>query len=192
MNKKFQTNFDIVPLYGENNLLPQVIKVGILPFIREKNTPDSMKILVMKPSSENELLGVPKFQIAKGTRRINMCGSWCDMREDDLRYADESFHEPLIATALREGSEEIGLKPKNIRILFDMGGFTFISASKGTKKQMHLFVADIIDAKNFGRFESTTSETHWFTPKDFMTEGRPDHAAIIGEVVARLNAYSSA
>jgi 8-oxo-dGTP pyrophosphatase MutT (NUDIX family) len=185
MMHKHQLNFEVVPLYNKNISAPPVIKVGILPFIRE----DSLKTMTMKPLAEKEVLGIPQFQIAKGTRQINISGSWCDMREDDLRYADESFHEPLIATALREGSEEIGLKSKNIKVLYDMGGFTFTSASRGIKKPMHLFAAEIINQKDFGHFEATTSETRWFTREEFAREGRADHIVIMNEALKRLSEY---
>lgn len=183
MKNKLQTNFDVIRLYGENNSSPQVIKVGILPFIKHES---GLNFMVMKPFAENEILGKPQFQIAKGTRRINISGHWCDMRVDDLLYADESFHESLINTALREGNEEIGLKPENIKTLFDLGGFTFISASKGIKKPMHLFAAEIIDVTNFSPFEATTSETCWFTKSEFAEKGRADHVLIIKDVVKRL------
>src|SRR5579871_4649876 len=104
MTHKHQVNFEIIRLFGENDSAPQVIKVGILPFIHLEG--GRLSMMVMKPFAEKEVLGTPQFQIAKGTRQINISGSWCDMREDDLRYADESFHEPLIDTALREGHEE--------------------------------------------------------------------------------------
>lgn len=184
---KLQTNFNIIRLYGENNAAPQVIKVGILPFTRADG---ALKIMVMKPFAEKEILGIPQFQIAKGTRRINISGSWCDMRLDDLLYADESFHEPIMETALREGNEEIGLKTANIKTLFDMGGFTFVSASRGTKKPLHMFAAEVIDKNDFSHFEATTSETRWLTPEEFAGEGRQDHVIIMHEVVERLIQYT--
>ncbi|HEU5047761.1 MAG TPA: NUDIX hydrolase [Rickettsiales bacterium] len=183
MKNKLQANFEIIRLYDEGVLPPQVIKVGILPFVRQ---PEGIKIMAMKPLAENEVLGKPQFQIAKGTRRINISGEWCDMRLDDLHYADESFHETLLATALREGNEEIGLKQENIRSMFDLGGFTFISASKGIQKPMHLFAAEIIDTENFGHYEATTDEVRWFTEEEFVHHGRPDHVAIIRQVMQRL------
>jgi hypothetical protein len=186
-------NFNIVPLYDNSSAVPQVIKVGILPFtgLQGAGLQEDFKILVMKPFAEKEILGTPQFQIAKGTRRINISGSWCDMRLDDLHYADESFHEPLIDTALREGNEEIGLRAHNIKTLFDLGGFTFISASRGTQKLMHMFAADILNRDDFGMFESTTSETRWMTPEEFEHQGRPDHVLILREVVRRFKTYST-
>lgn len=192
MKRNLQSNFEIIQLYLEKEPAA-VIKVGILPFVQE-NMPsgESLKIMVMKPHAEKEILGSPKFQIAKGTRRINISGRWCDMRADDLLYADESFHEPLIETALREGREEIGLRPNNIKCLYDLGGFTFVSASKGTKKLMHLYAAEIIDTRNFGKFEETTSETRWMTAAEFDEKGREDHATIVNAAVGRLSNYKSA
>ncbi|MEI6730930.1 MAG: hypothetical protein WCL30_06685, partial [Pseudomonadota bacterium] len=110
MIQQLYKNYDIIYRYDRNKILPQVIKVGILPFFIENGV---TKFKLMKPVSEDKRLGEPRFQIAKGTRRINVSGKWCDMRDDDLVYADESFHEPLIDTALREGMEEIGLKASN-------------------------------------------------------------------------------
>lgn len=186
MAQKHQAKFEVVRLYGENESAPQVIKVGVLPFMYLADGRPS--VMVMKPFAEKEVLGMPQFQIAKGTRQINISGGWCDMREDDLRYADESFHEPLINTALREGHEEIGLQSANIRTLYDMGGFTFVSASRGIKKLMHLFAAEIIDRNDFSGFEATTSETRWVTQEEFAGMGRPDHIAILNEVIKRLTA----
>jgi hypothetical protein len=184
MNAKFQTNFDVISLYDKTVALPAVTKVGIVPFILP-----SMKIMVMKPKAEAKHLGEPSFQIAKGTRRIYINENWCDMREDDLRYADESFHETLIGTALREGQEEIGLKSTNIKRLFDMGGFTFVSASRGVVKPLHLFAAEIADENDFSEFEATTGEARWMTPEEFMAEGRADHAAIIQKLSDRLTQF---
>ena len=162
----------------------KVIKVGILPFIKLENT--GFHIMVMKPFAEKEILGNPDFQIAKGTRRINVSGGWCDMREDDLIYADASFHEPLIETALREGNEEIGLKSHNIKKLYDCGVFSFISASKGIRKPLYMFAAEISDSHDFEGFEATTAETQWFSVKEFESHGRKDHIEIVNSMFGKL------
>jgi len=182
MNDKFQTNFKVTQLYDKNKLVPQVTKIGILPFIADK----PFRIMVMKPRTEAKHLGPPAFQIAKGTRRININENWCDMREEDLRYADESFYETLIQTALREGEEEVGLKASNIKQLFDMGSFTFVSASRGIVKPLHMFAAEIIHADDFASYEATTSEVRWMTMPEFKPIGRPDHTSIVEEILARL------
>lgn len=155
-----------------------------MPLIRNGTQPTQM--LFMKPCREAKHLGAPAFQIAKGTRRINVSGSWCDMREDDLRFADASFHEALLATALREGREEIGLLPENISRLYDMGEFTFISASRGHPKPIHMFAAEVIDKQNFCAFESTTSEIAWLSYEQFLAAGRADHQPIVREILIRL------
>jgi len=173
-------------LFSEHEVIPKVIKVGILPFMVTHN---QIEILFMRPKAEREALGLPQFQIAKGTRRINISGQWCDMREDDLVYADESFHESLLDTAIREGHEEIGLRAENIVRLFDLGVFYFISASRGTKKPLHLFAAEIKEKHDFARFEESTSETGWLTPEAFVEQGRADHVAILQEAMQKLQPH---
>lgn len=185
MHDKFQSKFQLVRLYDENNVPPDVTKVGILPFI-PASVQGEWKVLLMKPRAEAKHLGAPSFQIAKGTRRININGDWCDMREDDLRHADPSFHEPLIDTALREGHEEVGLKASNITTLYDMGGFVFTSASRGLSKPLHMFAAAISDRADFSDFEKSTAETRWIGPLEFSELGRPDHVKILDAILERL------
>lgn len=191
MSDKLQTNFDIIRLYDEKKPAVPVTKVGILPFIVEKERSGGrvtalIKLLAMKPSPKAKHMGDPSLQVAKGTRRVFINEEWHDMRDDDLRYADESFHEPLLATALREGEEEVGLKSSNIVRLFDLGCFTFVSASRGIKKPLHMFAAEIRDPQDFTAFESTTELTRWLTPDEFAEAGRADHVAIVSEIVARI------
>jgi len=185
MRDNFQANLNVVRLYDQNNLPPEVTKVGILPFAV---VPGSKKweFMVMKPREEAKHLGAPMFQLAKGTRRIHINDRWCDMREDDLRYADTSFFEPAADTALREGHEEIGLKQSNIKRMFDMGNFVFTSASKGVEKPLRMFAAEIIDRNDFDPHESSTSEVRWITQDEFEALGRPDHARTLIEIAARL------
>jgi hypothetical protein len=187
MADKFQPNFEVIRLYDEKAPPPHVTKVGILPFLPAAGELP-WRVMAMKPRGDAKHLGAPSFQLAKGTRRLFINERWCDMREDDLRYADPSFWEPLIDTALREGREEIGLKPSNIARLYDMGGFTFISATRNIKKPLHMFAAHIRDEGDFSAFERTTQEARWLTLTELSTLGRSDHVAIIGDVLARLMA----
>jgi hypothetical protein len=140
----------------------------------------------MKPRAEAKHLGEPAFQLAKGTRRVYINEAWCDMREDDLIHADESFWEELSGTALREGHEEIGLKTSNISRLYDVGGFTFTSTSRGIRKPLHMFAAGIINKDDFDPFEHTTLETRWMTLEEFATQGRKDHVDIVRDITGRL------
>jgi len=184
MDDKFQPNFDVIRLYDENNPPRPVTKVGVLPFLPARD--GGWRVLLMKPRAEEKHLSPPSFQIAKGTRRINMNGSWCDMREDDLRHADPSFWEPLVGTALREGNEEVGVKASNITKLFDMGGFTFTSTTKALVKPLHMFAAEIRDKDDFAPFEHTTAEVSWMGEDDIAKIGRADHAKIVLDIMARL------
>jgi hypothetical protein len=178
---------EVTRLYPDEHIPAAVTKVGILPFIIASD--GSLKILFMKPRAEAKKLGAPAFQIAKGTRRINVNGDWCDMREDDLIHADESFYESLLGTALREGQEEVGLQTSNILRLFDMGGFTFVSASRKTIKPLHMFAAELANTSDFIAFEATTAETSWMSVEEFAKVGRTDHIAIAGAIIKRLKEF---
>ncbi len=144
--------------------------------------------MVMKPRAEAKHLGEPSFQLAKGTRQIYINEHWCDMRDDDLRHADASFFEPLVQTALREGREEVGLKTSNIKRIFDMGGFVFTSVSKGIKRPLHMFAAEIMNEEDFDPFEPSTAQARWMTQGEFAKWGRADHAKILDEILKPLMA----
>jgi 8-oxo-dGTP pyrophosphatase MutT (NUDIX family) len=190
MGDKFQTNFEIIRLYDENEPPPPVTKVGILPFVVEGEGPLlTVKMLLMKPRAEAKHLEEPAFQLAKGTRRIHINDGWCDMRADDLIYADPVFWESLVATALREGEEEVGLKPGNILRLFDAGGFTFTSATRNIQKPLHMFAAEMKNMSDFGPFEASTLAADWFTLEEFARQGREDHVGIAETIVGRLMKY---
>lgn len=190
MRKEYHSKNNYPPLIllrDENKEVEQVTKVGIIPFLPHAER-QQWKFMLMKPHVE---LGhpagtTPDYQIAKGTRRINMGGGWCDMREDDLKHADPVFYETLVETALREGREEIGLKPKNIRQLFDVGVFSITSARRGNSKPIHIFAAQMHTHDDFGVFESKTAEVVWMTAVEFASVGRPDHIHILNEVYVRL------
>lgn len=189
MNKEYHSKSNktkLILLRDEKNEPEQVTKVGIVPFIPHEDE-GKWRFMLMKPIPEIGHPGeAPEFQIAKGTRRINMGNGWCDMRDDDLINADPVFYENLIDTALREGHEEIGLKRSNVRILFDIGVFSMISARRNIKKPMHVFAAEIDDHSNFGDFEPKTAEVMWMTMDEFAASGRKDHVSILKEMLAKL------
>lgn len=176
----------LILLRKEKKEPEQVTKVGIIPFIPHRDEAQ-WRFMLMKPHAELGHPGAaPEFQIAKGTRRINMGDGWCDMRDDDLINADPVFYENLIETALREGEEEIGLKRSNILRLFDIDVFSITSARRGIRKPLHVFAAEIKEPKNFGTFESKTAEAVWMMPMQLATDVRADHVQILKETLARL------
>lgn len=189
MNKEShpKSNYpQIILLREAKTELQQVTKVGIIPFIPHVQE-GQWKFMLMKPHAELGHPGaLPEFQIAKGTRRINMGDGWCDMRDDDLLNADPVFYENLIETALREGEEEIGLRRSNVTKLFDVGVFFFVSAKRGIRKPLHVFAAEIKEPGNFGTFESKTALTTWMKPDEFGGSARADHVSILQVVHENL------
>jgi 8-oxo-dGTP pyrophosphatase MutT (NUDIX family) len=190
MNKEYHSkiNYPRLILLREKQSEPELVtKVGIIPFLPHTEEGE-WQFMLMKPHSELGHPGgaAPEFQIAKGTRRINMGGGWCDMRDDDLINADPIFCENLIDTALREGEEEIGLKRNNIVKLFDMGVFSIVSARRGFRKPIHIFAAEMNQAHDFGEFEPKTAEVVWITSQQIKSGIRGDHVIILQSVHERL------
>lgn len=191
MNKEYHSKRNypqLILLRDGKKEIEQVTKVGIIPFIPHEE--DALwQYKLMKPHAEPGHPGnAPEFQIAKGTRRINMGGGWCDMRDDDLLNADPVFYENLVDTALREGREEIGLKRSNVRRMYDIGVFSITSARKRIQKRVHVFAAYMISADDFGDFESKTAQTEWMTMARIEAEGREDNIPILRNVHEALRA----
>jgi 8-oxo-dGTP pyrophosphatase MutT (NUDIX family) len=192
MRDKFQPNFDVIPLYDENNPLSDVIKVGVLPFLPGSG-PDATQVLLMRPRAKPKHVAPPSFQIAKGTRLIHIDGHARDMGEADLQH-DPSLRESLLETALREGHEEVGLKADNIKRAFDMGVYLFTSESTGKTKKVHMFAAEIANKDTFDAYEPSTVATLWVTREEMEARidsrhrepVRRDHAEIVEDILARL------
>lgn len=161
-------------------------KAGVVPFVCDE---DGFRFYIMKPRSTAPELGIPPFQVCKGTRMHHVPGAgWCDMREG-MNAADK---ETLIETGLREGIEELGLKLENIDALYDMGAFGFSSATTGKAKQMWLFAVSVKDEDDFlheREVAITTEARQWMTAKEFAACGREDHRYILEEMEARLTKH---
>lgn len=150
----------------------RVVKAGILPFVRAEG-----RFAVMKPVAKRPELGLPPFQIAKGTRMRREAGGWVDMREGEQA---DALSEPLAATALREGIEELGLVLPAITALTDLGTVGFASASTGKSKLMRLFAAEAAGREAIaGEAAPTTAERAWLTAEEFRAQGRADHRAAL-------------
>lgn len=160
-----------------------------MPFIRRAG----LDYYFMKPRAMHAELGEPEFQICKGTRMhyINGIG-WCDMKEEMSptdNAESEDFRETMLETALREGREELGIDFQNIIGIFDMGAYSFTSASTGKTKQMWIFAAEVIDANDFlpiQEIADTTAERRWLSADEFVKVGRADHKSVIADIHAKL------
>ena len=158
----------------------QYNKAGIIPFVRGSH---KISYYVMKPQARHADLPPPEFQICKGTRMQQLQdGTWHDIRGGTVGDAPE----PLVVTALREGLEEIGLIPTNISSIYDVGGYDFSSAATGKTLHMWLFAAEVKNATDFMRPDSSTADCRWLTLEEFAIAGREDHHYILGLIDALL------
>ncbi|MGE0755275.1 MAG: NUDIX hydrolase [Alphaproteobacteria bacterium] len=180
----------ITPLWQDVNANTsyQYNKSGVVPFVRMGA---SFYYYVMKPCGKSPVLGKTTFQICKGTRQYQSAsGDWYDIRSEEAQAAE--VKETLAATALREGIEELGLKLENIRQLWDMGAFSFTSATTRKTKYMWLYSAEINDQSNFlpkSDVADSTEECRWVTLAEFKLVGREDHVYILEQIESTLSAH---
>jgi 8-oxo-dGTP pyrophosphatase MutT (NUDIX family) len=160
-------------------------KAGVAPFVRP--VAEAFKYFLMKPIPKIPALGAPPFQICKGTRQYLGAGGWRDVH-DGAAGEKESAAE----TALREGVEELGLKPENIQCLFDLGSFEFASATTGKPKSMRLFAAEMKSKGDFlavRQIAPTTDQRAWLSLAEFAVVGRADHRYILETIEKTLKEH---
>lgn len=146
------------------------------------------RYMVLKPVAKRPELGEPEFQLCKGTRMYQHNGQWLDMR-GDIKNAD--IMETLAETALREGEEELGLKLENIQTLYDLGAFSFTSASTHKTLTSWMFAASIVNPDDFlpmAAIVSVTSERGFFTLAELQKLSRPDHFHMLEQIDRKLGA----
>jgi hypothetical protein len=160
-----------------------ISKAGIIPFIAS-----TQQIMLMKPVAEHKHLSPPSWQIAKGTRMVQINGTWRDMRKNESLPAHAQL-EPLVCTALREGIEEVGLKLENIKSMIDVGVHSFRSVISGTEKQLQLFLCQIRNPDDFlakSSIATTTADTGWFSLNNLPEDMRSDNVNIIQSITPLL------
>ena len=196
-----------LPLKRGGNLYT---KAGVVPFLR-----DPYRYYLMKPMAKNLELDAPEFQLCKGTRMMKIDDAWVDipssfpsppvgeagakrrergcLNEGSSKIPPlpqgerEVVLESLAATALREGIEELGLKLKNIKELFDLGPYGFSSATTGKSKEMWLFAAEMAQDDFSDEVAETTADRTWLTMPEFNVAGREDHRYILRDIEKKLN-----
>ncbi len=165
-----------IPIGVEN---PSLTKAGLLPV---RNTDNAWRVYAMKPPAEKPELGLPEFQIAKGTRMFRRGNHWHDCKSDIPEHYDEL--EPLPITALREAEEEIGLPYTYIEKWFNIGEVEFRSATKQKRKAMQLYAAFLNTPL------ADTPNARWLTPDEAAKHMREDHFAIVQSVIETLSKHS--
>lgn len=160
-------------------------KAGILPFLASPAT-ENWRFLLMQPVAMHPERGPPRFQMAKGTRMQKQNGVWHDIY---LAAKVAGELEPLGATALREGIEELGLDITRIARLFDAGAVSFTSAKTRQQKWMWLFAAQMQGADCLlpdAHVASTTGQRLWLDLPSVRRHARPDHVSIITAMLPLL------
>jgi hypothetical protein len=97
-----------------------------------------------------------------------------------------------VATGLREGIEELGLKLELIRSLINVGPYRFASVNSGNPKYMWLFaveLASVEDMLPMDKVDKTTAERGWLSLDEFAVVGRDDHRYILEDIALKLEAY---
>jgi 8-oxo-dGTP pyrophosphatase MutT (NUDIX family) len=159
---------------------PTLRKAGLVPFLTAP-----LRYYVMTPVASKPDLGLPDYQLCKGTRMYKCAAGWKDMRG---LVPENAELEPLSYTALREGVEELGLAFENIRKLFVLGEYRFTSATNRKDVDLWMLAAEVKNAFDFLPLEKTHGTQHraWLTLAEFKKQGRPDHAHILEQVEERL------
>lgn len=178
----------IIPLIAETDSASaqRMFKAGIVPYIRRDG---DYLFYTMKPVPKRPGLGAPLFQLCKGTRMYyTQEEGWRDLQE----HQEASQKEPLAATALREGIEELGLKLEALSTLLDVGAYSFASTKTGSNRQMWLFAApmrSVEDVLPMHDVAATTSARSWLTLEEFLRSGRDDHQPILKDIHHKLSGY---
>ncbi len=166
-----------------------VQKIGILPFVAGEK--GGLDFLLMKPrATVGHPGGPPSFQIAKGTREATSgTKSWNTGQQKEVTPYPLRM-ESYLETAIREGREELGLKPSNIRRMFDLGVYSVNSETTGKPKEMRLFAAELKSPDTyFIRPQPTTQDVRWFEQGEGMALVKKSHMRIVQDVGAKLEQW---
>jgi len=134
-------------------------KAGIIPYYIEDNL---IYMMFMIPS--NPLYGGSQPQIAKG-----------------LLEETEISNNQFIDAAIREGTEELGLRIDNIVSVNKI--WDKRSIFKKSISNFKVYSALIKDKDKFDPFHYETGETVWLTDQNFSKEVRFDHIPIVFSLI---------
>jgi len=172
------------PLQHGAHTMPDAFynKAGALPYVAATER----RYLVMKPVPKHAHLPPPAYQLCKGTRMQLLPTGWYDITEGS---AITGIPETLLATALREGIEELGLSLEGITQLCDAGPYMFASTKAQSARHMWLFTAQLSSEQALLPMEEvadSTAQRRWMTLAEFTEHGRGDHTAILADIDAKL------
>lgn len=130
----------------------KIFRAGVIPYYFNKL--GELRMLFMKPSDPK--FGGDQFQISKGKQEEN--------------------EQPFDA-AIREGSEELGLRSLNVEQVYPLG--TYLGRTE-------VFLARITDPNDFAEPHYETGETKWMSAEEFKQEGRDIHRPIVKAAIELL------
>lgn len=130
-----------------------IFRAGIIPYFVDNGI---IRYNFMKPS--DPAYGGPDWQMAKG--RV----------EDD---------EGNLSTALREGSEELGLKESNIISVIELGSYL---------GRTSVFICEVSSMTDFNPFHYETGDVVWLTLAEFEQIGRTIHLPIVRDAERYITA----
>ena len=134
-------------------------KAGFIPYFKDNK--GVIRMLFVK--SSNPAYGGDKFMIAKGQMEPN----------ENPRDA-----------ALREGKEECGLKPDNLKPESIRLAWQGKISGLVDTASMSIYIGEVIDPINFSATDFEVSETKWMTLEQFQSSGRGSHRQIV-EICAK-------
>ncbi len=173
------------PLPGSAAPRGMITKAALLPF---RVAEGAYEVCLMRPVGSKKELGDAKHEICKGTRMWRLPdGTWMDLKSEP--YPTEGTAEDLLMTALREGSEEMGLPFEAIEALYDAGVQDFTSASTGVGKQMQLYFVRMTPEVRIvpdRAVVSGTEEVTWMGVEEAGRDARVrvDHRGILQRIAA--------
>lgn len=165
----------------------QIFKCGVLPW-RIKD--GRLEYYLFKPKAKMPEKGEPGYQIGKGTREIYNpeTKEWEDYSSpNQLEAYGEAQLEPMEVTALREGIEELGLRPKEIESAGNWGQAAFSSATTGELRTMWLYPLKMCEGCEFDEpheEHAATVDRQWLdiqNPRE-AAKIRSDHLQIIRQI----------
>jgi hypothetical protein len=170
-------------------------KAGVLPYYFGNN--GEIHVLLMRPVAKKPHLPPPEFQTGKGTRE------WFGLKPDGtmgwIKYEvgkegqDLTTLEPTFTSMVREGMEELGLRPANIRHIIELGEAGFVSATDNSPKRMWFYAAEVGDPEAFdppSKKHADTDKLAWYSEAEILKQGatgiRPDYVSILVDMIPVL------
>lgn len=136
-----------------------VVRAGIIPYYEENG---NLYFQFMVPSDPK--FGGDKPQIAKG---------------------QVSSKESLLAEAIREAHEELGLRISNVN------NFVKVWEKNFHTGEFHVWVANIFDLNDYDAYGYETGHTLWLCENEIAHNVRKDHTYVVFSAIKKIRSRKS-